>query len=89
MKIRYLKFRINYFLKNWKLCLHLLLRTKRFGVNNEWWSSFDSIFGWPIWKIIRGILLIRPIIDNYKSMKFRARIGFINLETLKKLGWDK
>jgi len=89
MKIEHLKYKTRYFLQNWRMCAHLLIRTKRFGVNNKWWCSFDSIFGWPAWKIILGIILIRPIIVNYRMMRYRARIGFISLETLKNLGWDK
>lgn len=89
MKLAHLKFRVEYFFKNWKLCVHLLIRTNRFGVNNEWWCRFDSMFGWPVWQIILGIIMIRPIVDNYKMMKYRARIGFVSLETLRKLGWDK
>lgn len=38
---------LKYYKKNWKIFLHLLLRTKRFGVNNEWWNHYDSIFGLP------------------------------------------
>lgn len=89
MKIAHLKFIIRFFFANWKMCIHLLIRTKRFGVNNEWWGLFDSLFGWPMWKIIFGILTVRPIIDNYRSMKFRAKIGFVHPDTLRNLGWDK
>jgi hypothetical protein len=70
------------------MVIHLLLRTKKFGVNGEWWSSFPSIFGWSTWKIVLGILTIHPIIFNYKMMKYRAKIGFVHPDTLKKLGWD-
>jgi hypothetical protein len=89
MKIAHLKFKIRFFFANWRMGVHLLIRTKRFGVNNEWWSSFDSLFGWPTWKIILSILTVRPIIDNYRSMKFRAQIGFVHSDTIKNLGWDK
>ncbi|KKN07043.1 hypothetical protein LCGC14_1071220 [marine sediment metagenome] len=64
--------RIKFFLKNWKLGIHLLFRTKRFGVNNRRWSNFDSIFGWSHIKKVKSILIIMPIICNYKCMKFRA-----------------
>ena len=85
----YLKYRIEFFRKNWKLCIHLLLRTSRFGVNNEWWSSFPSYyFGDPWWKIIINILTIRPIILNYKMAKYRAiDLHFLSGDTVKKLGW--
>lgn len=84
----HIKYKLEYFFKNWRLCIHLLLRTKRFGVNGEKWSSFPSIFGQPTWKIILSVLTIRPIIFNYKMMKYRAGLGFVHPDTLKKLGWD-
>lgn len=60
---------------NWKLGVHLLFHTKRFGVNNEWWSSFDSwVFGKPTSQIIWDIIKIYPIIKNYRGMKFRAGV---------------
>jgi len=62
---------IRYYHKNWKLFLHLLLRTKRFGVNNQWWNDFDSIFGLSIWKIILRIITIRPLIIEWNKIKFR------------------
>lgn len=64
--------RIKYLLEHWKIGVHLLFRTKRFGVNNKWWSNFDSLFGWSNRKKLQAILSIKPIIDNYKGMKFRA-----------------
>jgi len=64
--------RINFLYKNWKLGIHLLFRTKRFGVNNKWWWHEDGIFGWSNWKIFYSIIKIKPIINNYKMMKFRA-----------------
>ena len=68
MKIR----RIKYYYKHWKIDAHLIFRTKRFGVNNQWWNHYDSIFGWSSRKIIISILKIRPIIENYRNMKLRA-----------------
>ena len=52
-------------LNNWKLIIHLLFRTYRFGVNNEWRSSFDSIFGLPIRKRFH-------LIQNIRMMKIRG-----------------
>jgi hypothetical protein len=60
-KYRRIKFFINY----WKLGIHLLFRTKRFGVNNEWWSPFDSLFGGSLRERLN-------IINNYRMMKIRA-----------------
>ncbi len=66
------KERWNYYKKNWKLGVHLILKTRRFGVNNQWWSSFDAYFSCPWYKILWGIPTIRPLLDNYKMMKLRA-----------------
>jgi hypothetical protein len=54
-----------YIAANWKLFVHVLLRTYRFGVNNEWWSRYDSLFGLPYtqrWHLI----------ENYRHARFRA-----------------
>lgn len=49
-----------------------MFRTKRFGVNNKWWCDFDSRFGISIGKRIRWLITIRPLIENYKMVRFRA-----------------
>jgi len=65
--------RIDFFKKNWKLGIHLILYTRRFGVNNEWWNYFSStVWGNPIHKILWDIIRIYPLVRNYKSMRFRA-----------------
>ena len=69
--------RLRYFKDNWKLGIHLIFRTKRFGVNNKWWSDFDSLFGSSFWQRLR-------IIDNWRKMKFRAgKLHFLSDETYK------
>ena len=69
------KDRIDFFKSNWKLGIHLIFHTKYFGTNNEWWSSFPStVLGDPTWEIIWNIVRVKPIIRNYRSMKFRAGI---------------
>ncbi len=73
---------------NWKMGIHLLFRTKQFGVNNGWYSDFDSLFGISNHKILISILLVKPIYDNYKMMRLRAAgCHFLSEETNKKLGW--
>jgi hypothetical protein len=62
---------ISYYKNNWKLFLHLLLRTKRFGVNNKWWNDFDSLFGLPFVIIIWRILIVKPLIIEWSKIKFR------------------
>jgi hypothetical protein len=56
---------------NWKLIIHLLFGTFRFGVDNKWRSSFDSMFSVPWNKRYK-------LIERYKLMRFRAEIGFIS-----------
>lgn len=69
--------------KNWKLIIHLLLNTKRFGVNNQWKSNFDSY-------LLGDKRGIRYIIYNYKRAKFRAvHLGFLSPITCHNLGWNE
>ncbi len=44
-------------LKHWRLVLHLLLGTPRFGVNNRWNVGFDSIFRAPLFGFGYRVLL--------------------------------
>ncbi len=87
----YLKVKLKYFRKNWKLCVHLLIGTRHFGVNNQRWSSFPSTyFGNPLWQVVLNILTVYPIIRHYKAMKYRAKVlGFMHPDTVKELGWSK
>lgn len=61
---------IKFFFSNWKMIIHLWFRTYRFGVNNSWWSDWDSMFGLPFRKRFH-------LIQSYKLMRLRAEIGFI------------
>ena len=73
---------IVFLLKNWKLIVHLTLGTKRFGVNNQWVSSFDSIMARS------EPLSLRGIIWRYRLAKIRAvDFGFLHPETCYQLGW--
>ncbi len=85
--MQHLAFKVRFLRDNWKMIVHLLFRTKRFGVNNQWGSrkDFPSGFGWPWWRIIWGIITVLPIYDNYCQMRFRAEIGFVSKETCNKL----
>lgn len=62
---------VKFVMNNWKLCYHLLIRTNRFGVNNNWWNSYDSIFGFPIKSQLFRIITIMPLLEEYKYIKFR------------------
>ena len=64
--------------RNWKLIIHLLFHTKRFGVNNQWTSPFDSLLSFH-----KG-----NIFENYRAAKFRAvSCGFLTREECQNLGW--
>ena len=55
-------------MQNWKLITHLLFNTYYFGVNNQWWSQWPSLFGKPIMKRFN----MYQIRNNYEEMRFRA-----------------
>ena len=71
-----------FLIRNWKLVVHLLLGTKRFGVNNQRWVGFDSMFARE--SKLTPILVIR----NYRMVEFRATAcGFLTREECRSLGW--
>ena len=73
--------RLRYLLEHWKIGLHLVLKTRRFGVNNRWWSRFDSAMGISVGQMLWNIIRIHPLVDNYKLMKIRAiQLGFLSRE---------
>lgn len=74
-------------MKHWKMGVHLLFYTKKFGVNNQWRSDFDSIFSCSIPQRIINTIKIKPIILNYKRMKSRMKpgVGFVSKDTFNKL----
>ncbi len=80
-----LKFGINY----WRLAIHLVFKTKHFGVNNLWWSKQPSSIGWHWYEIIWGSLTIMPIVRNYQSLKVRSCLGWIPQADCEALGYDK
>ena len=62
--------------RHWRLILHLLFGTNRFGVNNRRSVSFESIFQTPFFGFGYGILL-RPWQwpSVVKVLKLRADIA--------------
>ena len=70
-----------YFLLHWKLGLHLILKTRRFGVNNVWWSPFPSLWGQSLLGIWFNVIAIFPLLRSYRAVKMRLGpgIGFIPL----------
>lgn len=77
--------KLSYLFKNWKFVVHLLLKTKYFGVNNQWCSSFPSAIGWGFWERVLKTLMIVPIIRNYQSIRMRVYSGWITKTNAKKL----
>jgi len=64
--------RFIYRITHWKLLVHYLFRTKRFGHNNEWWAKEDFFLGWNFKKQFWSTLKICPIYKNYWYAKRRA-----------------
>ena len=56
----------------WKLVIHLLFLTKHFGVNNKWWESFEGIGGISVFERMRRMILIYPIVRQYKWLRFKS-----------------
>ena len=81
--------RMKWICRHWKLIVHLLLKTNRFGVNNQWASNFDSIMGgWTNWQRIFAILMVKPVWKNYQYAKLRATAcGFLTREECELMGW--
>ncbi|MGM0540953.1 MAG: hypothetical protein ACQEQR_00780 [Pseudomonadota bacterium] len=69
--------RIAYGVKYWRLAIHLVFKTKYFGVNNLWWSSQPSAIGWHWYQIVWGTLTVMPIVRNYQSLKVRSCLGWL------------
>lgn len=85
----FMKDRILWYRDNWKLGFHLMFRTKRFGANNKWWEEFDSIFGQSMVRKIMNVILIRPLINNYKCMVFRANACHMMTDDQYRLAFGK
>jgi hypothetical protein len=71
----------------WKLAIHLIFKTQRFGVNNAWWSAHPSSIGWTVSQRILGIVTIMPIVRNYQSMVVRSTLGWLPVDDCDQLGF--
>jgi len=70
-----------FILRNWKLVIHLLVHTRKFGVNNQKAVSSNSIFS----GYHKGF---KYILSNYREAKLRATVcGFLTREECRNLGW--
>jgi hypothetical protein len=76
--------KIHYITKNWKLILHILIKTKHFGVNNHWWQKHPSCIGIAWYKQVINLILIYPIVQNYYAMRMRALSGWVEQDNAKK-----
>ena len=56
----------------WKKKIHLLFLTKHFGVNDKWWEPFECCGGITIFKRITWIVLIYPIVYQYRWLRFKS-----------------
>ncbi|GAB6034398.1 hypothetical protein [Galenea microaerophila] len=83
------KIRFAYGLKYWRLAIHLIFKTKHFGVNNRWWVQQPSAIGWHWWQILWGILTIMPIWRNYQSLQVRSCLGWMPQHECEQLGFDQ
>jgi hypothetical protein len=73
----------------WKLAIHLVFKTKHFGVNNAWWSRHPSPIGWSCMQRISGIVMVMPIWRNYQSMKVRSCLGWLPSDDCDALGFSQ
>lgn len=73
--------KVKYFCQHYRLAIHLLLRTRAWGVNNKWTDgAIDrSIFGKNPLKQIAQVILVYPIVMNYRLIKWRMgkSVGFV------------
>lgn len=79
--------RFKYAIKYWKLAIHLVFKTKHFGVNNLWWAQQPSAIGWHWYKILFGIITVLPIWRNYQSLKVRSCLGWLPEAECQALGF--
>lgn len=82
---RWSKRRVQLWAQNWKHGIHLLFHTKRFGVDNRWWSEYDSVWAWP-WRKRLSLLWLPNLAEQYKLMQFRAgACHFLNNEDFREM----
>jgi hypothetical protein len=83
------KVRIQFMRQYWKLAIHLILKTKHFGVNNDWWAAHASPIGWSCGQKLWGIVTVMPIWRNYQSMKVRSCLGWLPSNDADALGFSQ
>ncbi len=83
-----LRYKIRFYRHYWKLGVHLVFKTRHFGVNNHWWAREPSVIAWPWWRRLLAMVTLIPLIQNYQSMKVRACIGWMPFDQCHRLGFD-
>ncbi len=81
--------RLTYMRQYWRLAIHLIFKTRYFGVNNVWWAQQPSAIGWHWTQIVWGIITVVPIIRNYQSLKVRSCLGWLPESECIALGFKK
>jgi len=71
----------------WRLAIHLVFKTRHFGVNNRWWVSAPSLMGWHWGQRLWAMITIVPIWRNYQALKVRACLGWVTQQDCEQLGF--
>ncbi len=71
--------RYRYLQAHWKLAVHIIFRTRHFGVNNKLYSKRAVPYGQNLARIILNTLLGFPLWRAFKLMRWRMgpTVGFI------------
>ncbi len=83
------RIRIGWMLDHWRLGFHLIFRMNRFGVDNFWWNSYDSMFGYPLWRVVLRAILVYPLIREYRFVKFRATAVYMLTPEIRNILWPE
>ncbi|GAU08419.1 hypothetical protein [Desulfoplanes formicivorans] len=72
--------KLRFALAHWRIGVHLVLRTRHFGVNNQWWEGrFASVLGKPLWLVLLRMVMVYPLIRDYRFVRVRmTAMGMIH-----------
>jgi hypothetical protein len=74
--------RMRYILDHWKLSIHIVFHTLRFGVSNKWWASSDSLYGRTLEDRHLRVFREWPFVEGWRdwklwlSLTFRADVDY-------------
>ncbi len=79
---------LRFALAHWRLGVHLVLRTRHFGVNNRWWEGrFASVLGKPLWLVVLRVLLIYPLLRDMHFVRVRmTAMGMVHPDQCRMFG---